>query len=197
VKCYNCDKNALYAVGPDGQQAPLCLDCYIRWQNAQLQQQEMLERELNYLSAEMESIAGVSGILPIYPARRTVIHTGGVTLNNIHVSNSEVGVLNTGTIGNVDATVTVLKSEGNAQLASAVAALSEAVIKSGQISNDSKNQILELLGALSEEAVVLKEKRKSSVAKALLVELSGILGAVSALAGLWATAKGLFEQLFG
>ncbi len=157
----------------------------------------MIERELNYISAEMESITGIPNILPRYSERRTIIHTGGVILNNIHVSNSEIGVLNTGTIGNVDATVTVLKSEGNSELASAVAALSEAVIKSSQIANDSKNQILELLGALSEEAVVPKEKRKPSVAKALLTELSGILGGVSVLAELWGKAKTLFEQLLG
>lgn len=197
MKCHNCAKSAIYAVGPEGQEALLCLDCYIRWQNAQLNEKEMIERELNYISAEMESITGIPNILPRYSERRTIIHTGGVILNNIHVSNSEIGVLNTGTIGNVDATVTVLKSEGNSELASAVAALSEAVIKSSQIANDSKNQILELLGALSEEAVVPKEKRKPSVAKALLTELSGILGGVSVLAELWGKAKTLFEQLLG
>lgn len=196
MKCHNCDKNAMYEVGPEGQEASLCLDCYIRWQNAQLREQEMLERELNYLSAEMESISGIPGTLPRYPERQTVIHTGGVTLNNIHVSNSEIGVLNTGTIGNVDATVTVLRSAGNRELASAVATLSQAVIQSGQIANDSKNQILELLGALSEEAIAPKEKRKTSVAKALLSELSGILSGVGALAGLWQKTKTLFDQLF-
>jgi len=196
MKCYNCNKNAMYEVGPDGQQVPLCLDCYIRWLNALVREQEMLGSELNYLTSQMECIAGVPNILPRYPERRTVIHTGGVTLNNIRVSDSEIGVLNTGTIGNVDASVTVLKADGNSELASAVTELSQAVIKSGQIANDSKNQVLELLQALSEEAVAPKAKRKSTVAMALLAEMSRILGGVSTLAELWQKTKTLFEQIF-
>ncbi len=114
MKCYNCDKKAIFAVGPEGRQAPLCLDCYIRFQNVQLQQQEMYERQINYLTSEMKSAVGLPCILPKYPERCAVIQSGGVTLNNIHVTNSEIGVLNTGNIENVDATVTVLKNEGNA-----------------------------------------------------------------------------------
>jgi hypothetical protein len=127
MKCHNCGKPPMYMVGPEGQQAPLCLDCYIRWQNMMLQQQEMHEREMNYLTDEMESLVGMHGILPRYPERRRIIQTGGVILNNIHVSNSEIGVLNTGTIHSMDATVTIMKTEGNQLLANVLATLSEAV----------------------------------------------------------------------
>jgi hypothetical protein len=186
----------MYMVGPEGQQAPLCLDCYIRWQNVMLQQQEMHEREMNYLTDEMESLVGMHGILPRYPERRRIIQTGGVILNNIHVSNSEIGVLNTGTIHSMDATVTIMKTEGNQLLANVLATLSEAVIKSGELSNNQKNQILELLTSLSEEAVTPKEKRKNAVAKALLSELSSIIGSISTLTEMWDKAKTIFQQIF-
>jgi hypothetical protein len=70
-------------------------------------------------------------------------------LNNIRVTNSEIGVLNTGTIENVDSTVTVLKTSGNSELAQAVTALSEAVIKSNEISSNQKNQIIKMLPKLA------------------------------------------------
>ena len=187
----------MYTVGPDDARVPLCLDCFIRFQNVWYQQLEEYERHLNYLSAEMDSIAGFSGNLPRYPERRPrVIHTGALTLNNIHVSNSQVGVINTGTLQNVDATVTVLKSGGNAELANAVTALAQAVIELREMANDQKNQALEIIGALAEEAVAPKDKRKTAVVRALITELSTILGGVAALAALWEKAKGLFEQLF-
>ncbi|MBE3125310.1 MAG: hypothetical protein IMZ57_06590 [Acidobacteria bacterium] len=197
MKCYNCDKSAMFAMGPEGQQALLCLDCYIRYQNIQLQQQKMYERQINYITSQMESAVGLHGILPRYPERRSIIQTGGVTLNNIHVTNSEIGVLNTGNIENVDATVTVLKNEGNAELAAAVSALSEAVIRSSEINADRKNQIMELLAALSEEAVAPREKQKKSVVKAVIGQIGEVLGGVSSVLGLWEKARAIFQQVFG
>jgi len=188
----------MFMVGPEGQQVPLCLDCYIRYQNVMWQQQKMAERQINYSTAAMESMAGLPpGILPRYPDPGAVIQTGDVTLNNIHISNSDIGVLNTGTIESIDATLTVLKTEGNAGLAAAVTALSEAVIKSQKITVEQKNQIMELLDALSEQAVAPREKRKTSVVRAVFGELSGVLSGIATVAGLWQKASSVFQKVFG
>jgi hypothetical protein len=195
MKCHNCSKNAMFMVGPENAQVPLCLDCNIRFDAMMQRQIEEQERHLNYLASEMEVVAGVPGTLPRYPEQRRVVHTGAITLNNIHVSNSNVGVISTGTLQNVDATVTVLKTGGNAELASAVAALAQALIESRDMANATKNQALEILGALAAEAVAPKPQRKTAVVRALLSELSNILGGVAALAGVWTKAKALLEQL--
>ena len=49
MKCYNCDKNAMYMVGPEDQQYSLCLDCYIKYENIQSQKIADYERQINYL----------------------------------------------------------------------------------------------------------------------------------------------------
>jgi hypothetical protein len=59
------------------------------------------------------------------------------------------------------------------------------------------NVFIELLGAISSEAIAPKEKQKRSVVKALLSELSGILGGIGSLVNFWEKAKGIFEQVFG
>lgn len=69
--------------------------------------------------------------------------------------------------------------------------MTEAVIKSGEISNNQKNQIIELLGALSSEAVVPKGKRKSAVIKALISELAGILSGFSVVVEIWDKVKNI------
>jgi hypothetical protein len=121
----------MYKVSPDGKEVLLCLDCYIRFRNMQLNEISQIHKEINYLTDHMEKTVGLHGILPRYPEQQPpqLIQTGGIALNNIHVSNSEIGVLNTGVIENVDSALTVLKQEGNAELAAAVTDLSEAVIK--------------------------------------------------------------------
>ncbi|WP_139800624.1 hypothetical protein [Geothermobacter hydrogeniphilus] len=162
----------------------------------QMQQREMLQREINYLLADMSAMVGLPDMSPKYPESRTIIHTGGTTLNNIHVTNSEIGVLNTGTIQSMDGTVTILKSDGNPEIATAVTSLSEAIIKSAEISTNQKNQILELITSIAEEVVAPKEKRKTAVAKALLSELSTVLGGITSLSSVWESSKQLFEQFF-
>lgn len=186
----------MYVVGPE--QCPLCLDCYIRWNAVTQQEEEALERQYNHAVAMMEATTGAYGITPKYPERqpRAILHTGNLVLNNINVTNSEVGVLNTGTIQNVDSTVTVLKNDGNSQLADAISTLSEAVIKSIEISDDQKNQILELLSAVSQEAVVPKEKRRASVVKALLNNLADVVGSAASLAKIWEKVSPILHSIF-
>jgi hypothetical protein len=91
---------------------------------------------------------------------------------------------------------TVLKTGGNSELALALKALTEAVIKSSEISNEVKNQILELLSAISEEAVVPKEKRKLAVIKTLISEISSILSGISSLTSSWDAIKTIFGKIF-
>ena len=197
MKCHQCDRNALYAVEVEkGKEIALCLDCYIKFQNIHLQQVYALQREINYLKSHMETIAGLPGTLPRYPEPPQLIQSGGITLNNIQVSNSEIGVLNTGSIENVDATVTVLKTGGNSELAIALKSLTEEVIKSKEITNEIKDKVLELLSAISEEAVAPKEKRKGAVIKALISEITSVLSGISSLASSWDAVKTIFEKIF-
>ena len=80
MRCHNCPKNTMFTVGRTMPASPFALDCYIRFQNVMDQQLEEHERHLNYLAAEMESVVGLPGILPRYPARqRRVIQTGALT----------------------------------------------------------------------------------------------------------------------
>jgi hypothetical protein len=197
MKCHNCPKNAMFWVGDDTGQVPLCLDCWTRYENAVLRQQEEMERQINYLSDEMDALVGLSPTSPRYPARRPIVHVEGVTLNNIKVSGSQIGVLNTGSIETVDATVNVLRAEGQAELAAALTRLTEEVIKANTIHDNQKNQVIELLGALSEEAAAPAVKRRLSVVKAMLGDLADALGGVAEIAVAWEAAKELLTRVFG
>lgn len=197
VKCHQCDRNAIYVIG-DGNKAkfPVCLRCYIEHQNMLLAQQEMIERNLNFWQDEMAHVVGLPPMGPRFQPRAQpqIFVQGGTILHNIHVSNSEIGVLNTGMIGQVDATVTVIRDQGNNQLADAIAKLSEGIIKSDFLSSDKKGGAIEILESLSAEAVMPKDRRKVAMMRALIDSLNSSLSGVAALADLWKTAKSLFEQ---
>lgn len=198
MKCYNCDKNAMFAVGPPGEtQTPLCLDCYIRYQAVEQQRLDTYERQINFLTSQMEATVGLPSILPRYPERPRVIQTGAVTLNNISIANSQVGVLNTGTIENVDATVSVLNRGGAQTLANALTELVQAIIGNTELDPQNKNQSLELLNELAEQAVAPKEKRKPAVTRALLTEAAAVLGGIGAIAELWQKFQSALEAVLG
>src|ERR1051325_2215311 len=116
VKCYNCGKPAMYAVGPEGHEAPLCLDCNLKHVQMLAIQNDQIERTINYLTESMESTVGLPGVLPRFPERQVkVIQGGNMTLNNISVSNSAIGVLNTGNLEMVDAAISALKADPSAR----------------------------------------------------------------------------------
>ena len=197
MKCSQCDKPALYAVGEP--EVPLCLACYHT--HSQIVQAELatMERHLNYLSDEMAMIAGLPPAGPRYPERRVVQMTGGVTFNNIRMDRSTIGVLNTGSIGSirdVDNAITILKQGDNPALGIAVEGLTEAVATNRELQREEKDQILEALSVLTKDAAAPKANRKPTVARTLLTHLDELIKRVPALLALWGIAKSLFEAAY-
>ena len=98
---------------------PLCLDCNLKLAQINQIQNDAAERYINFLSDEMDDIVGLPRSGARFPERKTV-SLGGVTLHNINVTNSTVGVINSGSIGTIDTAVTVLKQSGDSQVAEVV-----------------------------------------------------------------------------
>ena len=87
----------MFAVGPESQQIPLCLDCRLKFAQICAIATDQLERNMNFIIDQAESKVGLHGVLPRFPERKVnVIQEGTVTLNNISVADSAIGVLNTG-----------------------------------------------------------------------------------------------------
>lgn len=174
---------------------PLCLDCNLKLAQVTALQLDLCGRMFNYHTAEAEAALGVGGILPRFPERQ-VIQGGSVTLNNIRLDRSVVGVLNTGTIETVDAAVTALGAAHEEGVADAVKALAEAVAASTGATAEQKNQVLEILSVLATEATAPKEKRRSAAMRPLLQELSTHVGAIASLAPLWLQYGPVLVQAF-
>ena len=156
----------MYRVGEQG--IPLCLDCYFKISQIQQQEAETNERMMNYLSDQIASSVGMPPIGPRFPPRPKPVIVAGTKLNNISVNNSVVGTINTGSIGTVDQSISALVQTGEAELAEAIKVLSEAILQSGDLTSNQKNELVESLSVISKEAATPKEIRKNTVALALL-----------------------------
>jgi hypothetical protein len=118
-------------------------------------------------------------------------------MNNIKIEGSTIGVLNTGTIQTVDAAVTVLNKSGEQDAAGALTRVTEAIVKSDQISEADKNQLLELLSLVSTEATAPKEKRRAGAMRAIFGQISSLVSGTAAVAELWHKCQPVIKSLFG
>ena len=143
------------------------------------------ERTVRLYNHAARRIGASLGIPVQQITERQIVPVGGVTLNNISIDNSVVGVLNTGSIETVDAAVTTLNRSGETGIAQALTDLTQAVASNKEATNETKNEILEILSVVSSEATAPKGKRRSTAMKPMLREMATLLGGVASLSLLW------------
>ncbi len=183
MACQQCGKPAIVGVGPDGK-VRLCLDCYLKLQQALSNQQAHLASMLNYLTAEMEMMSGMPGLFPRMQVPRPVIHAGQ-TYHNINVDRSVIGAINTGVVENLDVAMTNIRVGGDEQLADALRRMTEAVIQSTDLVTGQKNDALDHLAVIAEQAAKPKEQRSIGALKTIIQAFERIVRNSAALLALW------------
>jgi len=189
----------MYQVGE--QNIPLCLDCYLKFSQILQQQIENEERMMNYLSDEMAFAVGLPPIGPRFPPRPQPVVVAGAKLHNINVSNSVVGTINTGSIGTVDQSISALVQCGESGIAEAIKSLSEVILKSGDLTQNQKNELIESLSVISKEAATPKEARQNTVALSLLEKAMKITSLANDITDVcqkwWPVLVGVFASAAG
>ncbi len=195
AQCSQCSNKAIFQI--DGGHL-LCLNCYRLFQETITRQNDELARVYNHLIDQMEATVGVPGVLPrISPrAEPTMINTGPMTFNNINVSDSVVGVINTGQVQHLDVAVDAARDAGEEQLASALQALSQAVVDAQDLTPQQKDEAVEHLTFLAEQAATPKDERKGSVGKQVITGLEHIVNAAASVTTFWPVVYPLFLKLF-
>jgi hypothetical protein len=195
TKCHNCDKRAMYQ-HPQNAAIPLCLDCYAKMMDVSRSNLEVHVAQLNYAAEQAEFVSGMPGLIPRFrlPAPQPVFH--GVTLNHIDVRNSNVGVVNAGTIGSIDNAIGVMKAAGDVAGAAALKSMTEAIARSQDVSDAQRSQLLELIGILAIEAGSPRSQRKSSAMAVVIESIVGLLKGTSTLATEFSKVRDAITELF-
>jgi len=118
---------------------------------------------------------------------------GNGTLNNIHVTNSNVGLLNTGNVRKIDAAITIAQGTDADQIAHQLRQLTQAILDVKGLESSRKDSLLELVQSLSDQIV---RERKQSVIMALLKSIEdraqGLAAISTIVEGLTAAIRNLF-----
>jgi hypothetical protein len=153
-------------------------------QQALSTQQAHLASLLNFLTAEMEMTVGVPGLFPRMQVPQTVIHAGH-TFHNIKVDRSVIGAINTGVVENLDVAMTNIRAGGDEELVDALRQMTEAVIRTADLATEQKNEALDHLAVIAEQAARPKERRSIGALKAVIAAFERVILTSAALLALW------------
>lgn len=181
MRCSQCPRPAVLASGPSG--IPLCVYCHDVVMRNSLAQTERFERMMNYLHSQAGQLTGMPQPAP-FPEKIAVIDYGEKVMNNINIHNSTVGVVNSGTIKSVDVAITMLKQQGDTEIAEVLRALTQAVVDSIELETSRKTQALQLLDAVAAEAAAPNDRRRPAMVRPLMLELANVVSGVAALEAL-------------
>jgi hypothetical protein len=176
----------------------MCIDCYERLQAIQAQQvymyQYMAWKAEEDMNDHFEAMGAPVRRRP--PPPRPNSPRSSIAVNNVSVTGSQIGSLNTGAIGTFAASINQLKQGGQSELAERLNQLTSEVLKSAELVDKIKNELVEQLGSIAEEVAKQPQARRASTVKALGRRITEILGQVPALNKLWDHVQELLSILF-
>lgn len=173
---------------------PLCVDHYGKVQEIEHAEFTRNAALLNYVGRQFHQISGLEGLVPPPPQLnipQPVTYVGHGAFQNINVDRSTIGSLNTGFIKNLDVRVSTLRQLGHEKVAHQLQQLTEAVVNSTQLAQEAKEEVIELLSALTNEIIKPPQSRSKSLIKSLASSLNQMLSGASSLATLWQTMNSL------
>jgi len=191
ANCTQCDRPAIYHLHGHS----LCVDHFLKLQQAIYLQQSGLISMLNMVRDDLTLSTGIPHSRVELP--RPPFIGDALTLNNINVSGSNIAAINTGTIRNLDASITIMDSQGKSDLAQAVKELTQAIIDSNEIDESIKSDIAQQLEFLTSQATAKAESRSLGVIKSTLVGLKSIISVSANLLAIWDKVEPLFRATFG
>lgn len=193
MKCSQCERPAIVKYCDLG----LCVQHYLMMKQAEYLEFSMLTAGLNFLRSQIS--VGTGGLTPHTPIEipRPPFIGDSFTLNNINVAESTIGAINTGTIGNIDVGITMMQNQGQGDLAIAIKGLTEAILKSNELNESTKNEIAEQLEFLIAQVTAEPHNRSTAVVKSILAGIRDSISTAAGLLTLWERIEPLLRTAFG
>lgn len=165
--------------------------------------QQTMHNKLSWLASNLNLIeqdlyVGCSGLLPLKQmAIPQPPSAPSYSFNEIKVSESNIGVINTGTLFNLDTSIQVMQNRGDKELANAVRELTQAVLDSNELNDKLKEEIVEQLEFLVTEALASKDKQRKGLIRKIINNISQSIATFGALLTIWNNVGPLLQAYFG
>jgi len=194
--CQQCGRPAFYRIENAGGVVNLCIECDLKRQHGEALE---FQRDTQLMNSALAMFGLQSGIpVPRLPVSSVpIIPITNMNTNYIRVENSTIGVVNLGHIQNVDRAVTVLRQAGANDFADALSQLTQAVVDNREVSDQRRQEILEILSTIGTESQKPTASRAVGVVRALAMELATLFSGLAGLSDLWNTYRPAITSFFG
>jgi hypothetical protein len=203
--CSQCGNNAIYDIGGGHL---LCVDCYSKLQQAEAFRQQAASQQLqainsmqNYLSDMMAYSMGLRPSLPKREIPNPIhAHINNPTLNNMNIENSNIGLLNMGSIENVKSiaiNLATMSESGASNVANELARLAKAVVENKEIDKAVQNELLDQLKFVTQQATLPPDGRALGLLKPVISSFATCISSVGSLAEIWSLSGDLICAFFG
>lgn len=189
AKCSQCDKPAVLG--------DLCIDHYYKLQQAIYLQSSIAAAMHNFLAAQLDAGTGylVHHARIIIPPLPSI--GDNVTFNNINIDRSTVGAINLERVRNLDISIDIMQSHGDADLAVAIKELTQAIVDSKEVNNSIKDEINEQLEFLVAQATVEPQSRSIGLVKGVLAGIRSSISVAASLLAIWDRVEPLMKLALG
>jgi len=194
VRCSQCNRQAIGSVNG----ANLCVDHLAIFQQTIASQQAELAASINYHTARIEDIFGVSGG-PRLEIPQPIIHQGGpVTMNNINIDRSVVGTINTGNVESLETSLSSIKQGGDEQLAATLKLMTEVIVNSKELKPAQKDEALEALAFVGEQSLQDEGERKTSLIRSAIEgQIPNAINLSASILTIWETCEPIIKAHLG
>ena len=191
--CNQCGKKpAVYEMGGH----LLCVDCNLKIEQAAYYREAALAANLNFCLEHMETVMGLPGSLPRHEIPKPPVHIGDQTVNAINVSNSNVGVINTGNVERISVSLRNVRASGDLATADAIERLAKTVIADKSLGAEVKDEVLENLSYVTLQASTPQNVRQKSIGRHCIERLSQLLSTAANVATVWTAVQPVLAPLF-
>ena len=182
MPCTQCGRPAFYKIEVEGGAHTLCLSCWVTFEDVQFRKWMQSSAMLNFSLDEMDAVVPVGpmgGRIPVAEIARAASRSK--TFNNIQITNSTVGVINTGNLAKIDAAITISKGTESEEFGARLKDLTDAILRDTALDNQLRQEMIELVQAISDQVIVSKTPSKAVVSTLFdkLKELASGAGAIT------------------
>lgn len=176
----------MYDVG----NVPLCLHCAATVEHISNMHWLKNAAMMNQALSDMDMVTGI----PLGGDRIPVAAVASAMrrnpiLNHIHINNSQIGVLNTGLIERVDATITLTRGTEFESVGDHLKVFTEALANSVDVEQKTREALAELVESLSDQINQRKRASITATMSAILEKSSQVAALAPAAEALWLAVK--------
>ena len=192
--CSQCSqRGAVYMIGAE----PVCIPCEHIFQQSRYMQFAQNAAMLNMAAQEMDAVFGFGPASPTIQIPSAPVPPLYFNNQSVTVSGGTVGAINIGTARDIQVSLETITQNGDLGVANKLADLTNAILNADEADVAAKNDLLEQVAFITQQASAKPEERKPGAIKAILSAINVGAGAISSAAGAWSAVEPLLKGHFG